>query len=239
METVMRIAAPLAAIFLLLIGTAFAQETEEREISPENVLVLDLEVGTVFIEMYPDIAPAHVERIRTLANQGFYDNTVFHRVIEGFMAQGGDPTGTGTGGSELPDLPAEFSTIPHRRGMVSMARSQDVNSANSQFFVMLADRPDGAPTWSQLDGTYTVWGRVIEGMEHVDEIALGEPPEEPTEVVRARIAATEFPGIPFVAGPADIRERTEFASMEAQTFDPLFEDDVEIDILTPVLNRPN
>jgi len=237
----MRFLGLLTLLLCLVSPNAFAQEDgggdSERQISPENVLVLDLETGTVFIEMFPEIAPAHVERVRTLANQGFYDNVVFHRVIEGFMAQGGDPTGTGTGGSDLPDLPAEFSAIHHQRGIVSMARSSQPDSANSQFFIMLADRPSGARSWSQLDGSYTIWGRVIEGMDYVDAIILGEPPEEPTEIVRARIAATEFPGIPFIVGPADLPERVAITQMESQAFDPLFEDDIQIDILTPVLGQ--
>ena len=130
---------------------------------PENVLVLELKDGIVRIEMLPDLAPQHVERIRTLTRQGFYDGIVFHRVMEGFMAQTGDPTGTGRGGSDLPDLPAEFSAEPFERGVIGMARTQDPNSANSQFFITFAPA-------RFLDGQYTVWGRVIEGMEYVDQI---------------------------------------------------------------------
>lgn len=130
---------------------------------PENVLVMELEHGTVKIEMLPDLAPKHVERIKTLTRQGFYDGIVFHRVIDGFMAQAGDPTGTGRGGSDLPDVPAEFSAEPFERGVLGMARTQDPNSANSQFFITLAPA-------RFLDRQYTVWGRVIEGMEYVDMI---------------------------------------------------------------------
>ncbi len=239
----MRIAAPLV-LLCVLAAPAWAQSSSDggepgRQISPENVLILELETGTVFIEMFPDVAPRHVERVRTLATQGFYDNVVFHRVIDGFMAQGGDPTGTGTGGSELPNLPAEFSTIPHRRGILSMARSQSPDSANSQFFIMLADRPEGASSWTQLDTSYTVWGRVIEGMANVDEIAIGEPPEDPTQIIRARTVATELPGMAFVPGPPDLPERLAYASLEAEAFDPLYEDDVQIDILSPVLRASN
>jgi len=130
---------------------------------PENVLVMELKDGIVKIEMLPDLAPQHVERIKTLTRQGFYDGIVFHRVMEGFMAQTGDPTGTGRGGSDLPDLPAEFSAEPFERGVIGMARTQDPNSANSQFFITFAPA-------RFLDKQYTVWGRVIEGMEYVDMI---------------------------------------------------------------------
>ncbi|MGG5808485.1 peptidylprolyl isomerase [Falsiroseomonas sp. CW058] len=140
--------------------------------APENTLLLELKDGTVTIELLPDLAPQHVERIRTLAERGFYDGTPFHRVIEGFMAQGGDPTGTGTGGSDLPDLPAEF-TPPGKarfvRGTCGMARTNNPNSANSQFFIMFAPAPS-------LDGQYTIWGRVAAGMEVVDKIKRGQGP---------------------------------------------------------------
>jgi peptidylprolyl isomerase len=132
---------------------------------PENVLVMELKDGIVRIEMLPDLAPQHVERIKALARQGFYDGIVFHRVIDGFMAQTGDPTGTGRGGSDMPDLPAEFSAEPFERGVVGMARSQNPNSANSQFFITFAPA-------RFLDRQYTVWGRVIEGMEFVDMIKM-------------------------------------------------------------------
>jgi peptidylprolyl isomerase len=131
-----------------------------------DYLILDLKTGTVKIRLRPDLAPGHVERIKTLAGQGFYDGVVFHRVIPGFMAQTGDPTGTGTGGSELPNLAAEFTEEPHHRGTCSMARSANPNSANSQFFICF----DTAP-W--LDRQYTVWGEVVDGMDHVDAIKKG------------------------------------------------------------------
>lgn len=151
--------------------------------SPENVLVFELSTGGIVkIAMRADKAPKHVERMKTLARRGFYDNTVFHRVIEGFMAQGGDPTGTGMGGSDLPDLPAEFNDLQHLRGTASMARTNDPNSANSQFFICL----DAA---FFLDGQYTVWGRVIAGMDAVDGIARGEPPASPTKILRAYVLA--------------------------------------------------
>ncbi|WP_227010723.1 peptidylprolyl isomerase [Pelagibius marinus] len=130
---------------------------------PENVLVMELKDGIVKIEMLPDLAPKHVEQIKTLTRQGFYDGIVFHRVIDGFMAQTGDPTGTGRGGSDLPDIPAEFSAEPFERGVAGMARSQNPDSANSQFFITFAPA-------RFLDRQYTVWGRVIEGMEFVDMI---------------------------------------------------------------------
>ena len=136
----------------------------------QNTLVLTLDSGgDVVIRLRPDLAPGHVARIRELAEEGFYDDVVFHRVIDGFMAQGGDPTGTGMGGSDKPDLPAEFSGEPHVRGTASMARAQNPNSANSQFFICFDD-------CGFLDGQYTVWGEVIEGMEHVDALPKGEPP---------------------------------------------------------------
>jgi peptidylprolyl isomerase len=133
-----------------------------------------------------------VERIRTLARQGFYDGTVFHRVIDGFMAQGGDPTGTGTGGSKLDDLKAEFNDLPHVRGAAAMARSQSDDSANSQFYIVLMPA-------LKLDRTYTVWGRVVEGMAYVDGIEKGEPPENPSRIIKASIAADKVPPPNFAA----------------------------------------
>jgi peptidylprolyl isomerase len=133
-------------------------------------LVIELKTGKVVIQLRPDLAPKHVERVKTLASQGFYNGIKWHRVIDGFMAQTGDPTGTGMGGSKLPDLPAEFSQEPYKRGTVGAARTQDPNSANSQFFICFTD--DGC---SGLTGQYTVWGQVISGMENVDKIKRGEP----------------------------------------------------------------
>jgi len=150
---------------------------------PANILVFELDNGGVIkILMRPDKAPGHVARISQLARKNFYDKTPFHRVIEHFMAQGGDPTGTGTGGSNLPDLKAEFNDLPHLRGTASMARTNDPNSANSQFFICFEPAPF-------LDGQYTVWGRVIEGMDAVDSINRGEPPAKPTRIARAYILA--------------------------------------------------
>ena len=140
------------------------------------------ETGDVVIRLRPDLAPGHVERVTELASEGFYDGVVFHRVIPGFMAQGGDPTGTGTGGSSKPNLKAEFSDAPHRRGACSMARSQNPNSANSQFFICNADA-------RFLDNQYTVWGEVTEGMEHVDALPKGEPPRAPGKIISAKVAA--------------------------------------------------
>jgi peptidylprolyl isomerase len=153
---------------------------------PENLLYLDLKDGRVVIELRPDLAPKHVARIKELTRKGFYDGIVFHRVIDGFMAQGGDPTGTGTGGSGV-KLPAEFSGEHFVRGTVGMARSNDPNSADSQFFICLAPAPF-------LDGKYTVWGRVIEGMDHVDHIKKGDQGangqvDHPDKIVRMRVAA--------------------------------------------------
>jgi peptidylprolyl isomerase len=136
--------------------------------------------GDVVIKLRPDLAPGHVERIATLAESGFYDGVTFHRVIPGFMAQGGDPTGTGMSGSELGNLKAEFSNEPHVRGVASMARASDPNSANSQFFICLDDA-------GFLDNQYTVWGRVESGMEHVDALPKGEPPREPGKIIKATV----------------------------------------------------
>ena len=146
----------------------------------ENTLILTLESGPVTITLRPDLAPGHVERIKELVREGFYDGVVFHRVIPGFMAQGGDPTGTGGGGSKKPNLPAEFSREPHVRGVCSMARTSNPNSANSQFFICFDDA-------TFLDGQYTVWGEVIEGMENVDALPKGEPPRSPGKIVSATV----------------------------------------------------
>ena len=148
----------------------------------ENTIVLALESGPVTIKLRPDLAPQHATRIKELAREGFYDGVVFHRVIPGFMAQGGDPTGTGTSGSSKPNLPAEFSKEPHIRGVCSMARSASPNSANSQFFICLDDA-------TFLDGQYTVWGQVTEGMDHVDLLPKGEPPRAPGKIVSMKVAA--------------------------------------------------
>ena len=148
----------------------------------ENTLYMELECGRVVIELRPDIAPKHVARIKELTREGFYDGIVFHRVIPDFMAQSGDPTGTGGGGSEKPDLPAEFSDAPFERGTLGMARTMDPNSANSQFFINYARTP-------HLDGQYTVWGEVVEGMDCVDQIAKGEPPSNPDQIVKMQVAA--------------------------------------------------
>ena len=145
-----------------------------------ETLTLTLDSGDVVIKLRSDLAPGHVERISTLASEGFYDGVVFHRVIDGFMAQGGDPTGTGMGGSKLADVTAEFSREPHVRGVCSMARSSNPNSANSQFFICLDDA-------RFLDGQYTVWGEVTSGMEHVDALPKGEPPRTPGKIVKASV----------------------------------------------------
>ena len=146
-----------------------------------DTLVFSLDSGgDVVIRLRSDLAPGHVDRIKELVEEGFYDGVVFHRVIDGFMAQGGDPTGTGTGGSSKPDLPAEFSREPHVRGTASMARAANPDSANSQFFICFDD-------CRFLDGQYTVWGEVVEGMEHVDALPKGEPPREPGRIVKASL----------------------------------------------------
>jgi len=149
---------------------------------PENTLIMETTKGKVVIALLPDLAPKHVERIKKLAREGFYDGIVFHRVIDGFMAQTGCPKGTGTGGSNHPNLVAEFNAEPHVRGVCSMARSQNPNSANSQFFICFADA-------GFLDKQYTAWGKVIEGMEHVDKIKRGEPVQNPDKITSLRVVA--------------------------------------------------
>ncbi len=168
--------APIAAPALPAIDAPMAVVAD-----PANRLTIQLSNGgTVVIQLRPDLAPHHVERIQQLVRQGFYDGLTFHRVIPGFMAQGGDPKGTGEGGSTLPDLKAEFSPFPFFRGTVAAARTEQPDTANSQFFIMLV------PNW-QLDGKYTVFGRVISGMDAVDKIAPGEPPAQPTKIVKAAL----------------------------------------------------
>lgn len=166
---------------LLLMSQANAQNQDL-----ENILYIDLEYGRVEVQLLNDSAPNHVARIKELARKKFYDNIVFHRVITGFMAQTGDPTGTGMGGSDLPDLQAEFNSQPHSRGAVSMARAQSPNSANSQFFIVTDDS-------NFLDNQYTVWGRVIKGMEFVDKIKKGNGPngsvDNPDAMISVRVAA--------------------------------------------------
>ena len=149
--------------------------------NPANRLILELSNGgTVVIQLRPDAAPLHVQRVQMLVRQGFYNGLIFHRVEPGFMAQGGDPTGTGEGGSPFPDLKAEFNELPHLRGTMAAARAQSPDSANSQFYIMFAPN-------AVLNGKYTVYGRVISGMDAVDRIAPGSPPEQPTKIVRARL----------------------------------------------------
>ena len=151
-------------------------------LDPENTLVMETTKGRVVIALRPDLAPGHVERLKLLAREGFYDGIVFHRVIDGFMAQVGCPHGTGTGGSKHPDLKAEFNAEPHVRGVYSMARAQNPNSANSQFFIVFDDA-------RFLDKQYTVWGQVVEGMENVDKIKRGEPVREPDSIVSMKVMA--------------------------------------------------
>ena len=174
------LAAPAAAQFVLT-------PPATPPLQAENTLHLDLSNGgRVSIQLRPDVAPNHVARIKALVRRGFYDGLTFHRVIEGFMAQTGDPEGTGMGGSDLPNLNAEFNGLPHVRGAIAMARTADPNSANSQFYIMLVAR-------LVMDAKYTVFGRVVGGMNFVDTIALGEPPLDPTRIVRASIGADNVP----------------------------------------------
>ncbi len=164
---------------LVLIMAASASPAGAQDL--ENTLYLELQYGRVVIQMRPDLAPQHVARIKELAREGFYDGIIFHRVIDGFMAQTGDPTGTGTSGSGQ-KLPAEFSDEPYERGTVGMARTNDPNSADSQFFITFVPTPF-------LNGSYTVWGQVVEGMEAVDQITRGEPPANPDQILTLRVAA--------------------------------------------------
>ncbi|PNU06187.1 peptidylprolyl isomerase [Novosphingobium guangzhouense] len=215
----MKFRLPLTALMLgaaLVAAPAFAKDKDKKDEAaatptppplptaidtdithePENVLLLDLsDGGRVAIRLMPQWAPHHVERIKTLAGQGFYNGQIFHRVIDGFMAQTGDPTGTGQGGSQLPDLQAEFNSMPHLRGTVSMARTNDPNSANSQFFIVFYPR-------FALDKKYTVFGRVISGMQYVDAIHRGEPPEDPTKIVQASLASENKPAPAAPVAPA-------------------------------------
>lgn len=173
------------SILTLLFMTNENYAQNSKRYNAEDILFIDTKHGRIVIELLPQVAPKHVERIKALARKGFYDNVVFHRVIDGFMAQTGDPTGTGTGGSDFPDLKAEFSDEPHIRGAVSMARAASPNSANSQFFIVTKDS-------RFLDRQYTVFGRVIEGMEVVDKIEKGYGPngmvQNPDKMLKVRVA---------------------------------------------------
>jgi peptidylprolyl isomerase len=173
-----RILAALAIVFAFAMSVPASAQTPD----PENTIYLDLSYGRVVIRLRPDLAPNHVARIKELTRAGFYNGIIFHRVIDGFMAQTGDPTGTGTGGSDKPDLKAEFSDAPFKRGTIGAARAQDPDSANSQFFICFDDA-------SFLNGQYTVWGEVIEGMEFVDQIKRGEPPANPDKIIKMQVAA--------------------------------------------------
>ena len=171
--------AAIAAAFLFI--AAPAQAASEK-LDPQNTIYLDLKDGRVVIKLRPDLAPKHVAQIKKLTREGFYDGIVFHRVIDGFMAQVGCPHGTGTGGSKHPDLAQEFNAEPHVRGVCSMARSQNPNSANSQFFIVFEDA-------RFLDKQYTAWGEVVEGMENVDKIKRGEPVRDPDTIVSMKVMA--------------------------------------------------
>lgn len=196
----------LGSLAIMTTAPAFAQTLD-----PENTLLMDLPYGRVTIKLLPDVAPKHVERIKTLTREGFYDGIIFHRVIEGFMAQTGDPTGTGTGGSKLPDLPAEFNDTNFGRGAVGMARTMNPNSANSQFFICFQD-------CSFLNGQYTVWGQVTEGMDVVDKIARGEPPANPDKIVKMVVAAdAEKAAAAPAATPAEATAPAPAAAPEADT----------------------
>ena len=177
----------IGSIVIMTAATATAQAQSSNslpQLTPDNAMTLNTSEGPVVIQLLPNIAPNHVARLKLLAAQKFYDGVIFHRVIDGFMAQTGDPTGTGTGGSKEPDLKAEFSQYPYKRGTVGMARTSSPDSANSQFFICFSD--DGC---SFLTGQYTVFGQVTSGMDNVDKIAVGEPPSNPTKIKDVEIEA--------------------------------------------------
>lgn len=178
----MRLFTKLMLSLLVILGTSCSELSKGQD--PGNLLVIELKDGPVLVRLRPDLAPKHVERVKQLAKEGFYDGIKFHRVIDGFMAQTGDPTGTGTGGSNYADLPAEFSQEPFKRGTLGAARTADPDSANSQFFICFNDTG-----CSGLTGQYTVWGQVIDGMEHVDSIAKGEPPPIPDVMQKVYVKA--------------------------------------------------
>ncbi len=187
----------IAALTMFLLIAPEHAMAQNNNLDPENTLLLQLKDGTVTIQLLPEKAPNHVARIKELARQGFYDGIVFHRVIDGFMAQGGDPTGTGTGGSGK-NLNAEFNSTRHVRGTLSMARSSNPNSADSQFFIVLAPA-------SHLDGQYTAWGQVVSGMEFVDNIKKGDPNDNgavtnPDKIISMRVAADVAAAAPAATG---------------------------------------
>jgi peptidylprolyl isomerase len=173
----------LAVLFAIMCAAQASADPLPAGLDPQNTLYLDTKYGRVIIKLYNDIAPLHAERMKQLARDGFYNNVPFHRVIDGFMAQTGDGQyGNGTGGSKYPNLKAEFSKVPFKRGIVGMARTSDPNSANSQFFIMFADG-------SFLNGQYTVVGEVVKGMDIVDKLKRGEPPSDPDRIVKMQVAA--------------------------------------------------
>lgn len=212
-------------VFALIAMPISAQETAKNTAATipidENMLALDISTGgRVVIKLFPELAPKHVERIKILARRGFYDGIIFHRVIEGFMAQTGDPTGTGSSGSDLPDLKAEFNGFPHMRGTVSMARTSEEDTANSQFFIVFQPR-------FSLDREYTNFGRVMSGMQYVDTILRGEPPANPSYIVQASIVADKKPlpnfaaltSIPQKSPPADAPPASAAPTSSASTTD--------------------
>ena len=167
---------------LLIMTATTPANADDLKLDPNNTIYLDTTYGRVVIKLMPDVAPKHIEQIKTLTKKGFYDGIIFHRVIDGFMAQTGDPTGTGMGGSDLPNIPAEFNSTNFGRGAVGMARSANPDSANSQFFICFND-------CSFLNKQYTVWGQVVEGMQFVDQIKRGEPPANPDKIVKMQMMA--------------------------------------------------
>tara|TARA_R110001592_G_scaffold20926_9_gene84628 strand:+ start:13014 stop:13598 length:585 start_codon:yes stop_codon:yes gene_type:complete len=193
----------LKKFMLTLVGGLLIMTSGQAQAADTgNIVHMDVSSGgTVAIELLPDIAPKHVERIKQLMGEGFYDGIIFHRVIKGFMAQTGDPTGTGMGGSKYPDIPAEFSKYKYKRGTVGMARSQSPDSANSQFFICFTDTG-----CSFLTGQYTVLGQVTEGMEFIDKVSVGEPPKNPDKIVKMTLVAEDAPAAKETAAPKEAAE---------------------------------
>lgn len=178
----MRLLSSLVLALIVFAAPAYAQGAKAAALDPQNTLILELKTGKVTIKLRPDLAPGHVERVKKLAREGFYDGIIFHRVIPGFMAQTGDPTGTGTGGSKYGKLKAEFTPTAFERGTIGAARSASPDSADSQFYICFTHAP-------HLNGNYTVWGQVVDGMTHVDQIAKGEPPAQPDKIIRMYVQA--------------------------------------------------
>lgn len=195
MRATLSLASGIAAVIAAFGASIAAAQTPAPAADPANTVILELKTGKVTIQLRPDLAPKHVERVKKLMSEGFYNGLKFHRVIPEFMAQTGDPLGTGAGGSKYPDLPAEFSTTePYRRGTIGAARTSDPNTANSQFFICFTDFGCGP-----LNGKYTIWGKVTAGMQYVDAVAKGEPPSSPDTILKMYLASDGAAAAPVPA----------------------------------------